>query len=85
MQAASCHGPRRFRTGAFQTTETGQCRCRAHMKGIVTTDKTWKIIVHDLKAVDEHVGLENVRREVQAFLGWAGDGLRALDDLAPKR
>ncbi|MFM0023532.1 hypothetical protein [Paraburkholderia azotifigens] len=58
---------------------------RRLLEGFVTTGKAWKIIVCDLKPLDESGVLEDVRREVQVFLGWAEDGLRALDDLAPKR
>ncbi|OUL81156.1 hypothetical protein CA603_30785 [Paraburkholderia hospita] len=55
------------------------------LERFVTTGKAWKIIVHDLKAVDNPAGLEDVRLAVQAFLSWAEDGVQALNDLAPKR
>ncbi|WP_241023757.1 hypothetical protein [Burkholderia sp. Ac-20365] len=58
---------------------------RRLLKRFVTTGKAWKIIVHDLKAVDDPAGLDDVRLAVQAFLSWAEDGLKDLDDLAPKR
>ncbi|WP_233446775.1 hypothetical protein [Paraburkholderia terrae] len=57
---------------------------RRLLERFVTTGKAWKIIMHDLKAVEEPAALESVRREVQAFLSWAEDGVQALDDLAPK-
>ncbi|SDI92391.1 hypothetical protein SAMN04487926_12756 [Paraburkholderia steynii] len=57
---------------------------RRLLEGFVTTGKAWKIIVHDLKAVDESAGLDDVRLAVQAFLSWAEDGLQALGDLSPK-
>ncbi|BFG80426.1 hypothetical protein PTKU46_84600 [Paraburkholderia terrae] len=58
---------------------------RRLLEGFVATGKAWKIIVHDLKPVDEPAGLEDVRLAVQAFLTWAEDGLKALEDPAPKR
>ncbi|AUT76440.1 hypothetical protein C2L64_50395 [Paraburkholderia hospita] len=56
---------------------------RRLLEGFVITGKAWKIIVRDLKAVDEPAVLEDVRLAVQSFLSWAEDGLKALDDLTP--
>jgi len=56
---------------------------RRLLEGFATTGKAWKVMVGDMTAVSDPARLEHVRREVQAFLSWAEDGLKAPDDLAP--
>lgn len=57
---------------------------RRLLEGFATTGKAWKVMLGNMTAVHEPARLEDVRREVQAFLSWAEGGLQALDDLAPK-
>lgn len=58
---------------------------RRLLEGFATTGKAWKVMVGDMTALSDRAGLEHVRREVQVFLSWAEDGLKAPDDLTPKR
>jgi hypothetical protein len=60
---------------------------RRLLDGFVATAKAWKMLLRDMKVVDEsaELDLEGVRLEVQVFLAWAEDGLKALDDLSPLR